>query len=296
MDLFRVIRRNGQTTIQFARHLTQIENTNCEDDLKLLHSFHRSRAIFPILVTNAEEVNRAAAALPTVMEPSDQQRRQVRMIGETINRGIVNFLTATRLYLDHTATRLDRSYGKSSEQMEAFTEGTSREFDTNGSYRILYKLRNYVQHCGLPVDTAGINSRLSDGPGSVAVHEVVVGARVQTLLSTYDSWGMAKADLVAIGETLKPQELVPDVMSCLQRIEKCVLRAELPVLLEAGRRLTGLLREVEQDNAVPALITVTDFTGGGTFQFHEPPYTVLELLRLVRLEPDGRPIFKRAEA
>lgn len=297
MDLFRVTRREGKTSFEFARHLTEAEEGNCRDDLKLLNSFHRSRSIFPILLTNAAEVDAANSALASVASSADETEQQrVRALGETVNRVTVNFLTAMRLYLDHTATRMDRTYGKTTSQAKAFVSATAAEFDTHASYRILYKLRNYVQHCGLPVDTAGINSRASDGPGSKAIHEVVVGVRVDTLLSTYDSWGAAKTDLTAIGEILRPQDIVPDVMSCLERIEKEVLRAELPVLIKAGQRFTTLMREVERDDAVPALITVTDFEGGATLQFHEPPYTVLELLQLVRREPSGKPVFRIPEA
>ena len=56
-----------------------------------------------------------------------------------INRLILNFLSATRSFLDHTETRLKREFGKKSDEISLFQNLTSQAYDNNFSYRFLYK-------------------------------------------------------------------------------------------------------------------------------------------------------------
>ena len=71
---------------------------------------------------------------------------------------ISNFLSATSAFLAQTETQLRRAHGVGSPTLEMWNEKRKYLYDNNFSYRFLYELRNFAQHCSLPFsrfDVAG---------------------------------------------------------------------------------------------------------------------------------------------
>jgi hypothetical protein len=68
----------------------------------------------------------------------------------TINRRIVNFLSACRLYVDQVKHAISAAYGKPSSQYDLLCKSFSEEYNGHLAYRVLEALRNHVQHRGLP--------------------------------------------------------------------------------------------------------------------------------------------------
>jgi hypothetical protein len=115
-----------------------------------------------------------------------------------VNRAIINFLASMRLFLDHTETRLDRRYGRHSRPFGAYKQATAAAHDARASYRILYNMRNYVQHCGMPIEDIQVRAHAA---GTTVVKEVAVECDANILLDRFDDWRHAKTDL----EGLRPQ-------------------------------------------------------------------------------------------
>lgn len=77
----------------------------------------------------------------------------------TINRRVVNLLTATRLYLDQAPQRLTDCAVDPGTARTEFRQRTSHHYDAFFGYRFLEALRNHVQHCGLAVHSLSQNSK-----------------------------------------------------------------------------------------------------------------------------------------
>lgn len=67
-----------------------------------------------------------------------------------INRNILNILTSMRTLTDHLETKVKRKYGEQSPEWSELKKQMSYAFDTDFSYSFASKLRNFVQHCGMP--------------------------------------------------------------------------------------------------------------------------------------------------
>lgn len=102
------------------------------------------------------------------------------------NRYLLNYLFSFRTYIDHLGTFIKREYGKGSKEIEEFKALTGKLYDENFAYRFFYKLRNYAQHCGLPIDNFEIKPSLIDGKYSVKIN---IGFHTEKLLASFDSWG-----------------------------------------------------------------------------------------------------------
>lgn len=82
----------------------------------------------------------------------DNNLPELKYISRNANRFLFNYLSSARTYLDHSEKYLKNKYGNNSPQYNRFKIFTSNLYDNFFEYRFLYKLRNYAQHCGLPIN------------------------------------------------------------------------------------------------------------------------------------------------
>jgi hypothetical protein len=79
-----------------------------------------------------------------------------------INKAFLNFLSSARSYLDFME-RLVKSRPEDGPDMAAKFKGyCAAEFDGYFSYRFLYKLRNYAQHKGMPINVISFGQNRSN--------------------------------------------------------------------------------------------------------------------------------------
>lgn len=69
---------------------------------------------------------------------------------------ISNFLSSTSAFLAQTETQLRRIHGRDSPEFKAWDEKRKNFHASSFSYRFLYELRNFAQHCSLPFSTFNI--------------------------------------------------------------------------------------------------------------------------------------------
>lgn len=81
----------------------------------------------------------------------------------SINRRIINLLSACRLYIDHSSHHLSDIFDGDQSKKDEVKFNTSHECDTVLGYRAMEALRNYVQHRGFPVQRCTYTSRRVDG-------------------------------------------------------------------------------------------------------------------------------------
>ncbi len=109
------------------------------------------------------------------------------------NSLMLGFLGSVRTFLDYAGTSISRRYGKGSDQFLYFKALTAYQFDNMFSYRFLYKLRNYTQHCGMPPVSFDVNIIPGDGL------EIVPRFSRQGLLDSYSEWGASLKEEIKLG-------------------------------------------------------------------------------------------------
>ncbi|WP_312173972.1 hypothetical protein [Chryseobacterium sp.] len=99
------------------------------------------------------------------------------------NRKFINYLSSFRTLIDHIPNIF------TSEIKKDFQLFLNSLYDNEFSYRFMYKLRNYTQHCGLPITK--YESKLDH-----SFIEIYLKMQAEHLLNSYDSWGVTvKTDL-----------------------------------------------------------------------------------------------------
>ncbi|EEW7630027.1 hypothetical protein NG486_001321 [Escherichia coli] len=118
-----------------------------------------------------------------------------------LNTRILNYMMSVKTLLDHMETSINRRYGANSTEFVEFKTLTGNEFDSKFSYRFMYKLRNFVQHCGMPPLSYTISKSL-DETSSTLIVELIVYFMRDELIRGFSKWGsQVKTDLTQMDES-----------------------------------------------------------------------------------------------
>ena len=144
----------------------------------------------------------------------------------------MNWLTSVRLFDDHTIARLTRTYGGFAPELVAYNTARAAAYDNNPSYRFVYQLRHYAQHCGMvPIQ------------GSVTVDRA--GTHVELffdrdeLLQEFSGWKQAKADLVQGPRRVKLDDHIEAAMDAVVELGRVVAKLDEPLV----KRRAATIRE-----------------------------------------------------
>lgn len=122
------------------------------------------------------------------------------------NRHLLNYLSSVRTFLDHSEKNIHDRHGHSSPTLVRFEEACHNAYDNHFAYRFLYELRNYAQHCGLPI-------------GGIKIGEVLeVFFDRDVLLGRYKKWKNIESELKQCKPRFEVAPLLNEMMDCLYRI------------------------------------------------------------------------------
>ncbi|CAN5279841.1 hypothetical protein BH11PSE10_BH11PSE10_20980 [soil metagenome] len=111
---------------------------------------------YDLLVGNYIELENASLTLTT--ESIVRQRHDYQDLFEVraeLNRRVVNFLSAARLFVDQLPQRIEQCGGSK----VAVKSKLSAEYDASFEYRFMEALRNHVQHSGSAVHSLSIGGK-----------------------------------------------------------------------------------------------------------------------------------------
>lgn len=118
-----------------------------------------------------------------------------------LNTRILNYMMSVKTLLDHMETSINRRFGEDSTEFVYFKTLTANEFDSKFSYRFMYKLRNFVQHCGMPPLSYTISKSLDETSSTLSIELIVYFMRDE-LIRGFSKWGpKVKADLTQMDES-----------------------------------------------------------------------------------------------
>lgn len=130
-----------------------------------------------------------------------------------INRYTMNYLFGIRTFLDHWETHIKRNYRSNKQYIDVYKEAISYEYDNHMAYRLVYRLRNYVQHCEMPISS--VTEKLNTNNEK----EIIVYVNRDRLLSNYKKWKPEEVEyLKSLEEEFEITPLFDEMNDCLFRI------------------------------------------------------------------------------
>ncbi|MGG0387828.1 hypothetical protein ABEZ76_07575 [Priestia megaterium] len=231
---------------------------------KRLMQFQQDQQLYTMINWNYHDIYRKISYyLSEYSQNSSVDWIKMDRILLDINRLLLNFLSACRTFLDHNQTRLNKEFGSESEQMKRFKAACSKEYDNYFSYRFLYKLRNYAQHCGMPVGNVSIGGKAVRIPDEVENFLSVQFDR-NSLLKNYDSWGKpVKGELLELPDFFEVNGYIDEVMGCFERINFILIEERIPDLLEGTQYIIDLIKPLKEKSGTPCIFNMTDMKSKG---------------------------------
>lgn len=91
-----------------------------------------------------------------------------------VNRKLANFLTASRLYIDHAKHDISEVYGEHAEKTARVHELFSVQYDRLLGYRVMEAIRNSLQHRSLPITSVTHRAAWEDRADEQLLHHRVI--------------------------------------------------------------------------------------------------------------------------
>jgi hypothetical protein len=229
-----------------VKKLSNEENERYKKAAKRIYSINEDLSLLEAVRVNHKAYLDLLKHYVTIhMSTQDIDGVEIDQMVGNINLHLLNYLSIVKTFLAHSEFKLKRLYGKNSQRYLNFDNATSNAFDNCFSYRFLYHLRNYVQHCGMPI--AGFD-------GLRFGHRDKLNKTVQVSLVAYcdrdellDKYGK-KWHKKLLNEIpyLQPRiDITPHInnmMKCIKKLSTIVIKDDLPELIKNAEFLEELIR------------------------------------------------------
>lgn len=269
----------NKISVRAVRRLSQSEAETAKINLDAVFTFDRPRQLFSIAEANQRD-------LLTLMRMSISEMPHGFMQPDTaiandmyveMCKGVLNLLSSLKVFLEFSETYLKRKYGGNSTEFKAFKDSQARRFDESFSYRFCYKLRNYTQHCGLPVGELATSTAHRSSTDRTTVLSLVLVRK--ELLETFD-WGKhVVSHLEKLPEKI---DLLPHLMEFSKHVNELrddLTRLDFPSVRGNLKELTCMIEEVSALHPEGTPVIYQLYAGGESFGdlFWLPTKLFLEL-------------------
>jgi hypothetical protein len=200
-----------------------------------------------------------------------------------INRHIINYLFSVRMFLDHTEFKLKRVYGDCSVKFTTFKKATIFEYENNFSYRFLYKLRNYSQHCGLPTGELSMKS-VEEPTCSGNIRNTLVINFNRDILLNYNGWNNhVEEELRHLPERF---DVIPHFLKfkkSLDEINLSLIKGNITELTVSAENIERLIAPAKGKEGTPVIFTITDeIDGKRTMQIRHIPFHLIDYVNTLK--------------
>lgn len=242
----------SDTRIEAIRQLSIEEVTTIKESITKLFEFEASYALFKICSCNYEEMvsfwkKIEREHVGREKESSITSRDEIET---QMHRLLMNYLSSFRSFLDHFDGKLGR-LKLETDYLSIFKAKKKHYYDSTFSYRFLYRLRNHVQHYGLPDINFKINLSAPSVDGTNSYQFSNYFERDKLLNPKYSKWSTVKKDIENQPEKMGVIFHASVLDLCIRDLNKICVRADLEVIEPHWRILVNIFSETQCFN--PAL-------------------------------------------
>jgi hypothetical protein len=247
--------------VEFLDVLTINVFEELKTSISEIEELHNVRRLRDFVVGNDEEIiNYLDSTLQELLHKSISWNSTKREDSEKVylnaNRLFLNYLSSVRTFLDHSETFLNKKFGSKSAQFLEFKKMLTAFYDHSFAYRFFYKLRNYAQHIGLPLDSVGFSTEY-DRSNNTMKGTLLVTFNSDKLLLNYDGWGTVKSELQQIKEDFDLAPLVFEMTHNIIEIERNIELLHKDELIKAANYITKLIKHLQNNSG--EIVVAYDF-------------------------------------
>ena len=249
----------GKKNIKGIRKLSDSEFEEFKKANSHLIQFTRDQNLFNIVRLNFEDyVKLLNEYLQEFIQNPRTIQSKMPMMFLNINRLIINYLSAIRTFLDHSETNLKKRYESDPQRITSFKNACSKEYDNNFSYRFVYELRNYVQHCGMPLGSLALGASLVNPVTNKAKRVMEVKFVRDELLEDSKWKAQIRDEIQKLPQEFDITSHLSEMMKCIKRINLILIEKEVSELIKNAKFLEKIVNETKKEQGVPCVIQYSD--------------------------------------
>jgi hypothetical protein len=270
--------------IAFFQSIDHSVFLNLENEISILEEYNSNKELYSIFLVNFIELSQYfQEAVDELVSKQvailDNQREDFQIIYRNSNRLFLNLLSSGRTLIDHSETYLKRKYGINSNEINRFKTLLNKIYDENFEYRFIYKLRNYSQHCGLPINSLKYtidNIIKENNYSSVAkLNPMFVKAQ---LLNKYKEWGKLVTDeLKNKSDEFPVMPVIYEYYNCIEQIVETVKEIENYSLKKAISEIKKITDLFTDYNDTSQLCVFYDFEYSIPNSYENSKFTILTI-------------------
>ncbi len=228
--------------VEFYDILSQDDFLRFESTIAKIEEFNSIRRLLDFVIINDREIINflhtiSQDFIQTSVSWNGVKRSDAEGLFSNVNRLFLNYLSSIRTFLDHIETHINRTFGENSKEFTEFKKMLSIFYDNSFAYRFFYELRNYSQHCGLPIDNVSFKMEYERNKNRIKGILQVKFNR-DRLLSSYKKWKKVKNDLKSLDDEFDVTPLIWEMSHNIKEIERNVEIIHRDSLLDSVNFIT----------------------------------------------------------
>jgi hypothetical protein len=267
----------GKNVLKTIRILSESELAQFEKASSNLLRFSENERLYKLTLLNYQEFLESIIGYSAKYkkEPANVTFEFLDEISLNINRTLLNYLFSVRAFLDHTEAKLKKIYGANSSNYLNFYKICSEEYDKNFSYRFLYRLRNYSQHCGLPIEQIYLESEEKPVFSGLIKSRLIVKFKKSTLLR-YNGWGPLKQEIDKLPDEIEVVSVVSSFWRSLDKVNNVLIEDNKTELFDSAEYIQHLISQIKSDEGSPVIFRIIDYGKTKNILFLNIPLHLLE--------------------
>ena len=273
--------------LKVVRHLPIEEYSKIKTAIKEIKLFEEDQRPFKILCSNIDDLRKYILDLETngVLKPG-MERGLLDAVLTEINKLLLSLLTAFRTYNDHFETTYNRRYGKESEELASYVKYTHSVYDAYFAYRFFSNIRNFAQHCGLPITHFDLRSYYDEKKGQVINNSTVTFKRDEIIQKDKKMKSKFKEELSLQPEQLRVNDLLNEFEESIFTLNGNIIIFNLDKLIKNVVTLENYLQDVNLKNDEMLVIIKNQQHDGSEMRFKLEafPYEIMHQIKCLHYE------------
>lgn len=176
-----IVVNNSELIMKVLTYIDDSEVNSVIEAIGDLDKYEQFDLSWKICLSNSIELSDICSELRKGLDENiSVSESNITNIKYNLSKLIVNFLSSYFNFVTFCEIYSKKWFGN--DGYSEVKKITSKFYDDGFVYQLYYKFRNYITHCGLPINTAHLNNK----EGLKTLHFIILKEKILS----YDSWGI----------------------------------------------------------------------------------------------------------
>ncbi|MBL7893922.1 MAG: hypothetical protein JNK50_01420 [Bacteroidia bacterium] len=271
-------------SIKLEDEISETQYNDLLDAIKEIHTLESNKRLFEIVFLNKNDfvdtLNRDIKEMIKSSLSLAGNRTQYYQHHLNFNRLFLNYLSSIKTFIDHNEKKIKNNFGDESKEAKEFKNITHYYFNNFFCYRFFVKLRDYGQHCGMPLSDFGLSTHRNPDGSYISTANIEFDPK--QLLETFSGWKKdVTKDLEQMQSKFPLAPLIENMTKVLLGFWQAMDAIYTDKICKATIYIKGLADHLRSDNTDVCIFTNIQDNEDGSLKKFETltiPFDIIDML------------------